>query len=723
VGTAFAAARSPLQGGQSLYNLDYYTAKYAAKDGSLIWEHRYDGPGGSSVDEAYAVAVDPQGNAVVTGYSDNGTGSCFYTAKYASADGSTVWEQRYNDPTGGRDYAKAMAMDSTGDVVVTGYSYDTANLYASTVAYDVNGNQLWAYGQPGVNGDATVGSAVTVDALGSVTVAGSALQNQVGSYLVLRLPSQAQLLVSQPVTTPLPINAVISFGTDNGASLPTKTFTIANTGGTNLNLGAITKDGPDSSAYLFNPPASSVLLPGSSTSFTVTLASTINGSHLATLHIPSDDPTAPVFTITLSGTGSAAATTTASQVSGGWATLNGNANANGAATFAYFQYGTTTSYGSITGNLNLGTGIATTPLSFNISGLAKNTTYHYRLVTNSGGTITYGADQTFTTSSTASPPAWRSGQISSLTNASLNNMADGARTGTADSTRAQYYYKSTDNNIWCVYLNGSTWTQTALSNDGNVSDWLTFGGQYNLLCYAGKDNQIWCVYWTGSKWATSQLGAMPNGVTIAGDLAIDNSWNTVYFRGTDAKLHADCWNGKAWVHSTVGSNANVQGNIAVDEKYHMVYYQGTDNQLWVFQWTGSTWAQYPLTKTANVGGALSVDALGLTVYYRSSVDNSGCCVYWSGKAWIQETLSASANINASTTSFSDATPYSGQYDTLYIDGNNQAEALYWTGNTWTHGLLGGDGGSSLTGALSLQPVYHWIFARRSDGNIIIFWYQ
>jgi len=51
---------------------DYYTAKYAAADGALLWEQRYNGPANND-DLAQAVAVDAKGNAVVTGYSLNGT--------------------------------------------------------------------------------------------------------------------------------------------------------------------------------------------------------------------------------------------------------------------------------------------------------------------------------------------------------------------------------------------------------------------------------------------------------------------------------------------------------------------------------------------------------------------------------------------------------------------------------------------------------------------------
>jgi hypothetical protein len=85
------------------------------------------------------------------------------------------------------------------------------------------------------------------------------------------------------------------------------------------------------------------------------------------------------------------------------ATLNGTVNPNGLTTTVYFQYGTTTSYGSTTASHSF-TGKTTQSVSANISGLTASTTYHFRIVgTNSGGT-NYGADRTFTTLSVTGPP-------------------------------------------------------------------------------------------------------------------------------------------------------------------------------------------------------------------------------------------------------------------------------------------------------------------------------
>jgi hypothetical protein len=526
----------------------------------------------------------------------------------------------------------------------------------------------------------------------------------------------------------------VNFGTDNDSTSPSKTFTITNSGGTVLNLGAIIKDGAGSGSYTVTSLGSSTLPPGASTTFTVTFSSHSNGAYPAALHIPSDDPATATCDILLSGAGSAAATATANFVSGGWATVNGSANPNGVATTVYFQYGTGTGYGSTTQSLDIGSGNSTVPVSINLASLAKGTTYHYRLVTNSGGTITYGADQTFTTAA-VNTPAWHSAQVTALSNPNLNNMADGFRTGAAHNSWNLYYYKGTDNNIWCVSWNGAQWVQQPLTSDGNVSDWLAYGTIYNLCCYQTTDKDLACVYFNGSAWMTVRLTShsvpaggvvgqppTPSFGNVAGDIVIDQAWNIIYYRDANGYMNAVQWNGAAWAGTWLGGVANVKGNVAVDPVSHLIYYQGTDNQLWCYQWTGKVWQQVKLSSTANVGGSIAADRNGLMAYYRSSVDNSAWTVYWNGKIWAQLQLNAQAAMSSAATSASGVAPYTQQYDTLYLDNSGQCQALYWSGAAWVHTLLG-DGGSSLTGGLSLQPTAHWAFARRGDGNVVVFYYQ
>jgi hypothetical protein len=72
-------------------------------------------------------------------------------------------------------------------------------------------------------------------------------------------------------------------------------------------------------------------------------------------------------------------------------------NPQGRGTTWYFEYGTTTQYGSRTSNRSAGSGFGDRAVSVAISRLRTGSVYHYRLVaTNASGT-TRGADLTFAT--------------------------------------------------------------------------------------------------------------------------------------------------------------------------------------------------------------------------------------------------------------------------------------------------------------------------------------
>jgi hypothetical protein len=80
------------------------------------------------------------------------------------------------------------------------------------------------------------------------------------------------------------------------------------------------------------------------------------------------------------------------------ATLHASVNPSEVSTIAYFEYGETTAYDlPATPGQDIGSGLASVPVSASIENLQPGTTYHYRSVAfNSYGT-TYGEDQTFTT--------------------------------------------------------------------------------------------------------------------------------------------------------------------------------------------------------------------------------------------------------------------------------------------------------------------------------------
>ncbi len=103
---------------QSPYLYDYATIKYSAV-GVPLWTNRYNGPG-NRYDQLNALALDARNNVVVTGGSGGTTVADWATIMYSS-DGVPQWTNRYSGP-GGVDYANALALDSGGNVIVTGFS-------------------------------------------------------------------------------------------------------------------------------------------------------------------------------------------------------------------------------------------------------------------------------------------------------------------------------------------------------------------------------------------------------------------------------------------------------------------------------------------------------------------------------------------------------------------------------------------------------------------------
>jgi hypothetical protein len=133
------------------------------------WVRRYNGPG-DSTDFATAIAVDSSGDVYVTGYSWNGTDYDYATIKYYS-NGDTAWVRRYNGPVNGQEVAYALALDGSGDVYVTGYSYGIQHDFA-TIKYYSNGDTAWVRRYNGPENKYDEARAIAVDSSGNVYVTG-----------------------------------------------------------------------------------------------------------------------------------------------------------------------------------------------------------------------------------------------------------------------------------------------------------------------------------------------------------------------------------------------------------------------------------------------------------------------------------------------------------------------------------------------------------------------
>jgi hypothetical protein len=103
--------------GQSIGNdVDYVTIKYS-NAGVPLWTNRYDGQPAGSVDATRAVALDSKGNVFVTGIT---WGGCA-TVAYSSA-GMPLWTNLYAGPDGGSNAGgQALAVDANDNLFITGY--------------------------------------------------------------------------------------------------------------------------------------------------------------------------------------------------------------------------------------------------------------------------------------------------------------------------------------------------------------------------------------------------------------------------------------------------------------------------------------------------------------------------------------------------------------------------------------------------------------------------
>jgi uncharacterized delta-60 repeat protein len=150
---------------------DYVTIKYGPA-GQVQWAARYNGPG-NGLDAAEAITLDDSGNVYVTGFSIGSNGFFGYaTIKYRPS-GQPQWIVRYNGAGNGDDFALAMAVDRSGNVYVTGESFalDGSSNYA-TIKYNAAGGEEWVarYSLSGV--DLNGATAIAVDSLGNVYVTG-----------------------------------------------------------------------------------------------------------------------------------------------------------------------------------------------------------------------------------------------------------------------------------------------------------------------------------------------------------------------------------------------------------------------------------------------------------------------------------------------------------------------------------------------------------------------
>ncbi len=155
---------------------------------NIQWASRYTSAG-NNVDRAVDLARDTSGNVVVTGTSWNGTDFDIVTVKYDAA-GNELWNRAYNGAAAGFDEGRAIAVDQAGNVYVTGVTEGASSNYnAVTIKYDAGGTQQWATTYNGSGNGYDEGYDVMADNNGNVYMTGGAVTGNSTDYLTIKYNS------------------------------------------------------------------------------------------------------------------------------------------------------------------------------------------------------------------------------------------------------------------------------------------------------------------------------------------------------------------------------------------------------------------------------------------------------------------------------------------------------------------------------------------------------
>ncbi len=195
------------------------------------------------------------------------------------------------------------------------------------------------------------------------------------------------------------------------------------------------------------------------------------------------------------------------------ATLNATVNPNGGeVTECEFEYGTTTSYGKTASCASLpGAGSSAVSVSASLTGLAANTTYHFRIsATNAGGT-SKGADETLTTLPNAPTVVTEKATSITQTSATLNATVN-PNGGEVTECKFEYgtntEYKSTP--VSCASLPGKGTKAVAVS--ASLAGLLTANTTYHFRISATNAGGT-------SKGADETLTTPPNAPTVVTGVA------------------------------------------------------------------------------------------------------------------------------------------------------------------------------------------------------------
>lgn len=288
----------------------------------------------------------------------------------------------------------------------------------------------------------------TVVTRGAVVLLAAAITLSVGIDTSIAAPAAPPTATTGAVTSVLPTSAVVTGTVDPNGT--------ATTWDVEYGLSTSTSYGSKTPAKSAGSGKTDV---GVSSSLTgLAPATSYRYRIVATSSAGTTDGEAGIFNTSAAP---AIVTGAASHLTASSATLNGVVNPEALATSWYFEYGTSTSYGSKTPTRSLPASPNNTKVSAAISGLAPQATYHFRVVASSSAGKSLGADFTLTTglSVTLNTP------VSTVVYGGFVNLSGAVASGQAGdhvTVMSERYNQNSFEGIAAVVTgNGGTWRYSA----------------------------------------------------------------------------------------------------------------------------------------------------------------------------------------------------------------------------------------------------------------------
>ena len=288
------------------------------------------------------------------------------------------------------------------------------------------------------------------------------------------------------------------------------------------------------------------------------------------------------------------------------ATLRGTINPEGLETKYYFEYGLTTSYGTKTTEVSVGSGTTNKEASQAISGLKLETVYHYRvLATNSTGT-TAGEDHTFTTSLwvNQTTPHPEGSEASVLQDVSCTSNTECIAVGLND---APLGFQSLAER-W----NGTEWLIQTVPNpkEKQISELTGVSCLSSVSCTAvgwdgatGGANTTLAERWNGTEWSP-QTTPSPKGAEFSQleDVSCTSSTScmAVGIFGNPLTMIAESWNGTEWTTQSppipVGAKQTRLYGVYCTSSTACTAVGAYENSSGFYgslieQWNGTAWSQ------------------------------------------------------------------------------------------------------------------------------------